>query len=183
MKIKINKDIIDKDNVFFTSDEHYNHKNIIKYCNRPFKDVDEMNSSMIHRFNVKVPPDSITFHLGDFYLGKNKKEVHNEIISKLNGQHIFLMGSHDSWLDKSKTHEILELRISDTLIVMCHYAMLTWAASHYNSWHLYGHSHGGLTTDGKTLDVGVDTNDFFPYSIEDIRKQMTHKPDNPNLVK
>ena len=61
--------------------------------------------------------------------------------------------------------------------------MRVWARSHYNSIHLYGHSHGRLDGIGKSMDIGVDTNNFYPYSLDDILKIMKTKPDNPNIIK
>jgi len=174
-------------NFFFTADEHFGHANIIKYCNRPYKNVEEMNKDLIARFNKKVPDSnqSFTVHAGDFCFGKSYAEAYN-YIKYLNGHHIFLMGSHDVWLrndpNRVSTHEIWEKRIDGQLVVVCHYAMRTWAASHYNSWHLYGHSHGKLESIGKSHDIGVDNNEFSPLSWDDLRAIMTNKPDNPNLV-
>jgi calcineurin-like phosphoesterase family protein len=68
------------------------------------------------------------------------------------------------------------------LIVVCHYAMRAWAASHYSSWQLFGHSHGQLEPVGKQWDIGVDNNDFKPVSLEEIKEIMKSRPDNPGLV-
>ena len=59
----------DGSRVFFTSDTHFNHTNIIRFCNRPFKDVTHMNETIIANWNSVVGPDDIIFHLGDFCLG------------------------------------------------------------------------------------------------------------------
>lgn len=59
----------DASRVFFTSDTHFNHTNIIKYCQRPFRDIYEMNETLIANWNNVVAPDDIVFHLGDFCLG------------------------------------------------------------------------------------------------------------------
>jgi len=60
--------------------------------------------------------------------------------------------------------------------------MRTWFKSHYNSWHLFGHSHGRLEPIGKSLDIGVDANGFRPVSFEQVKKIMKDKLDNPNFV-
>lgn len=164
---------------FFTADEHYFHKNSIKYCNRPFKDVEEMNREIIDRHNSVVTADDITIHIGDFGLGSASKI--KRLIGELNGRHVFLEGSHDRWLKGAK--QIWESRIDGDPVICCHYCMRVWAKSHYNSWHLYGHSHGTLPSIGKSMDVGVDTNDYYPYSFDDIKRIMKDKPDNPNLVR
>jgi hypothetical protein len=75
------------------------------------------------------------------------------------------------------------LNHSPTPITLCHWCMRVWPKSHYNSWHLYGHSHGKLPSEGKSHDVGVDNNNFYPLSLIEITKIMKYKPDNFNLVK
>jgi calcineurin-like phosphoesterase family protein len=166
---------------FFTSDEHFSHNNIIKYCNRPFSSIEEMDEAIISRFNSIVDNNDITIHAGDFTMAK--REVAESYVKQLNGTHIFLRGSHDYWLKGTKCHEIWEKRIDGIYVVVCHYAMRTWARSHYNAYQLFGHSHGKLETIGKQLDVGVDTNNFYPYSFDQIKEIMKSNPDNPNLVR
>jgi len=166
---------------FFTADEHYNHNNIIKYCNRPFLTVNEMDSVLIKNFNDIVGKDDITIHAGDFCLNKNPRKV-NDLIKSLNGHHIFLKGSHDYWIPRNRSIQIWERSVENKYIVVCHYAMRTWARSHYNSWHLYGHSHGNLEPIGKSWDIGVDNNSFLPISFDQLREIMSKRPNNTNLV-
>ena len=65
--------------VFFTSDTHFNHTNIIRFCSRPFKDVEHMNETLIANWNRVVGPDNIVFHLGDFCLGGSAEELEAEL--------------------------------------------------------------------------------------------------------
>jgi calcineurin-like phosphoesterase family protein len=167
---------------YFTADEHYYHRNIIDYCNRPFTSVEEMNETMIDNHNTVVGENDVTIHAGDFTLLKDKKKIYGTIIGRLNGTHIFLKGSHDYWL-KGNNNQIWEKKIGKNYIVVCHYAMRVWARSHYNSFQLYGHSHGNLPPEGKQYDIGVDNNDFFPVSLRQIINIMKTRPDNFNLVK
>lgn len=153
---------------YFTADEHYGHINILKYCNRSFKDISHMDNEIIKRHNSLVKEKDTVFHLGDFTL-KNA-DIANQYIARLNGKHIFLRGSHDNW-DK-KLPYILELKDGGIHIVMCHYAMRVWPRSHYGSIQLYGHSHGKLEPIGRQYDVGVDNNDFYPVSLEKILKKI-----------
>lgn len=166
---------------FFTSDEHYGHKNIIKYCDRPFKDIDEMDREIIKRHNEVVKPGDTVIHAGDFALCRNPQSY----ISKLNGDHIFIRGSHDRWMGRSY-HEIWERTINGISIVVCHYPMIIWGKSHYGSFQLFGHIHKGgrhqIPLNGKQLNIGVDTNNFYPYSFDQIIQIMKDKPDNINLL-
>lgn len=168
---------------FFTSDEHYDHKNIIKYTSRPFENVEEMNEELIKRNNKIVSPNDIVIHAGDFCWAKTYQEAQKHI-DRLNGNHVFLLGSHDKWLKgKSRWQVVWERMIEGQFIVVYHYCLRVWARSHYNSWHLYGHSHGHLDPIGKSWDIGVDSNNFYPVSFNKVSKIMEDRPDNPNLVK
>lgn len=160
---------------FFTSDEHYGHKNIIKFCKRPFDSVEEMDSNIINNHNSVVTDDDIVYHLGDFTL---KGLPAKEYIKQLNGKHIFIQGNHDRWLKKTNTPHIIQL----DNIIMCHYPMSIWNKSCYNSWQLHGHCHGTYLPVGKQWDVGVDNNHFYPVSMEKLEKIMECRPDNVVLI-
>ena len=83
----------DGDRLFFTSDTHFNHTNILRYCNRPFKTVGQMNETIITNWNNVVGPDDVIFHLGDFCLGG--AEEWNKILDRLNGRIYLVLGNHD----------------------------------------------------------------------------------------
>jgi calcineurin-like phosphoesterase family protein len=77
---------------FFTSDPHFDHNNVIKYCERPFRDVGEMNRELIYRHNQKVGPEDRVFHLGDFSLNKRAPGLY---LPQMNGTHYLIAGNHD----------------------------------------------------------------------------------------
>lgn len=79
--------------IYFISDTHFYHSNIMKYCNRPFKDINEMNETIIHNWNKVVTNDDTIYHLGDFCLS-NDDEMKN-IFNRLNGNKILIRGNHD----------------------------------------------------------------------------------------
>ena len=174
-KIKIGENM----KYWFTSDEHYGHHNIIKYCNRPFSSVGEMDEILIQNHNKVVKKEDIVLHGGDFTL-KRRDEAF-KYINELNGKHFFVRGSHDYWMKNLEFHELWEKKINGQYVVVCHYAMRVWPRSHYGSWQLYGHSHGKLEPIEKQHDIGVDNNKFFPVSFEEIVEIMKTKDDNPNI--
>ena len=139
-----------------------------------------MNEEIIRRNNEIVSNNDTVHHLGDFCLANSK--IATSFLNRLNGNHIFIKGSHDYWLDNN-TPTRLEINIGKQFIVLDHYAMRVWARSHYNSWQLYGHSHGKLPPQGKQWDVGVDNNNFYPISFNEIVKIMEKQPDNFNLIR
>lgn len=89
--------------IYVVADTHFNHKNIITYCNRPFGDIETMNHFLIDKWNKKVSNNDLVIHLGDFGFG-DKEKIAN-ICNTLNGQKILLYGNHDLkhgknfWLD------------------------------------------------------------------------------------
>lgn len=170
--------------MFFTADTHFDHKNVIKYCNRPFSSIQEMNQALIDKWNSKVKPGDLVFHLGDFAFGHDILKF-TEV---LNGDIILIKGNHD---DKNiyrsngflKVHELLDTKINDTYITLCHFSMRVWEKSHFDSWHCFGHSHGSLEPFGKSRDVGVDNNNFEPIEFEELKKIMNDRPSNFNAIK
>lgn len=168
---------------YFTADEHYGHSNIIKYCDRPFEDVDEMDECMLDNHNSVVKSGDTVVHIGDFSLySRVFQDVSDRYIKKLNGTNIFIIGSHDQWLRNAGSH-IWQKAINGQQVVCCHYALARWPASHYNSWHLFGHTHGRFENHGKSIDVGVDSHNFTPVSFEKIIEIMKNLPDNPDLIR
>jgi len=167
---------------FFTADQHFGHANIRTYCARPFASTQEMDEEIIKRHNEVVREDDTVIHAGDTTLKKSYQET-MKYVSQLNGTNIFLIGSHDSWLKGSNHPYIWEKMIEGVYIVVCHYAMRVWPRSHYGSWQLYGHSHGKLQPVGKQYDIGVDNNNFYPVSFEQLKEIMRDKSDNFNMVK
>lgn len=154
---------------FFTADEHYCHKNIIKYCNRPFNDIKTHNECLINNYNEVVKKGDITVHVGDFCLGSSKQAL--DIINRLNGGHIFIEGSHDAWLKKAKfiIRQSWERKIDNQWIVANHYPGRSWAKSHYGSWQVHGHHHGNLKPLKLQYDVGVDNNNYYPVSFNRLK--------------
>jgi len=79
--------------IFFTSDTHFGHKNIISFCGRPYNSVDHMNQTLINNWNETVEPDDIVYHLGDACMGDISYTL--PLIGRLNGYKILVPGNHD----------------------------------------------------------------------------------------
>lgn len=161
------------ENWWFTSDEHYGHDNVIKYNNRPFHCTMEMDSILISNHNNLVGKNDVTIHVGDFTLSKNLEYVFG-IIKQLNGKHVFVEGSHDVWMRKIDPMFVNQIYFrkfgKKARIAVCHYKMESWPCSHYDSLHVHGHHHGKYLPDNRRMDVGVDTNNFKPYHLDEILK-------------
>ena len=167
---------------FFTSDEHYGHDRVFIVQQRGFDNIKDHDETLISNHNSIVSENDIVVHAGDFTLMKPREKVHGRYVRRLNGTHIFLKGSHDYWLKGWDTPQIWEKMIDKQFVVVCHYCMRTWARSHYNSWQLYGHSHGRLDPIGKQWDVGVDNNFLHPVPWTELVKIMASRDNNPNLI-
>lgn len=171
--------------LFFTSDEHLGHRNIIEFCKRPFASLDEMTEGLIERHNKKVPRGGRVIHLGDMFWRTFGVENAMQYIDRLNGQHYYVPGNHEELMDRNPellsmfqgTAQIYEVKYQ-TLpkIVLCHYPMRAWNGSHRGSWHLYGHEHGMLReNESLSFDVGVDCWNYEPVSIDEVAIKMLPK--------
>lgn len=184
-------------NIFFTSDTHFGHRNIIRFCNRPFNSVEEMDETIISNWNAVVNKKDTVYHLGDFCTWKTKDylSLFNHYRKRLNGKIFLIEGNHDykintnlskipisnyGLVDKSPLYHI---KINKQTIVMCHFAMRVWHKSHFDSWHIYGHSHAKLSPIGKSWDVGVDNNNFIPVSFYDLKRIMESQSRNENWLR
>jgi calcineurin-like phosphoesterase family protein len=161
--------------IYFTSDQHFGHENLIKYCARPFSSAEEMDEEMIKRWNEVIKPLDQVYHLGDFTLGE---DIH-KYIRRLNGSIRFITSDfhHDSrWIKANpdiETKPILFITSNNVNIMLCHYPMAVWERSHYGAWHLYGHVHRtGFHVPGFTMNVGVDFHGFYPVSFDEVADFM-----------
>ena len=161
---------------FYTSDHHFNHKNIIKYCNRIFLSVEEMNYFMIQRWNEVVSKDDTVYHLGDFSFSSTVEDI-ALFVKKLNGKIILIRGNHDrksraSFLRAGfsemykKTAMIKDGR---TNVILSHKPLDVWEGKGDGFIHLHGHCHGNeIPFIRDRYDVGVDCWNYYPMSLEKI---------------
>jgi calcineurin-like phosphoesterase family protein len=185
--------------IFFTADTHFFHENIIKFCNRPFPDMLSMNQQLIDNWNSVVTKQDEIYVVGDFIWPKHvaAQEV-DKVLKRLNGDIHLIPGDHDMTqilnhirpgkvVIHDKVHILTGLKDIEQ-IVMCHWPMRNWPASHYNSIHLFGHVHNGPKPDplyayGRSFNVGVDVWDFKPISLTQILEKVKVLGDNPNFIK
>jgi calcineurin-like phosphoesterase family protein len=170
--------------IYFTADLHLSHTNIIKYCNRPFKDANHMDEIITKNFLEVLKPEDTLYILGDISF---RPEPVEKFFSRLpEGLKIYyIRGNHDFKLTNEfllkycvSVYPMIDIKIEGQKITLCHYAMRTWNCSCHGAWDLHGHSHGTLPPLGKQMDVGVDTNHFYPYSFYEIRKTMEARGEN-----
>ena len=172
--------------IWFTADTHFGHNFINICCKRPYRYADADNF-LIENWNSVVDVGDTVYHLGDFAFGNHEKVERYR--HQLNGKIHLILGNHD-YKNKiynmpetfSEITPLRELKYNGVRATLCHYAMRVWNASHFDSWQLYGHSHGGLDPVGKQLDVGVDKHDYKPISLEEVIAYMETRPHNFNYI-
>lgn len=170
--------------LWLTSDTHFGHEKVIEYSNRPWPNVDEMDEALIKKWNAKVGPRDEVWHLGDFSFRKNPESIRN----RLNGKIHLVLGNHDrrriSLLDAGHMFESVQdvkyLRYEGMRFFLSHYAHRCWPKSGKGSFHLFGHSHGDLPPYNRSMDVGVDANNYEPIAIEAVIKMLQDKPVTPH---
>lgn len=162
---------------------HYGHANIIRFCERPFATIEEMDERLIANYNALVKPQDTVYHLGDFSFSKDPGRV----FRRLNGNKHLVLGNHD-WGKREKqlrdlawgwVKDVYFLKLGKKptdLIWLAHYAHRTWPKSHHGSIHLHGHSHGDLPDHGRSTDAGVDAWDYKPVHLDTILKRLKDRP-------
>lgn len=143
---------MEKQEIFFTSDLHFGHENVIRFDNRPFNTVEEMDEEMIKRWNAKVGKGDIVYVLGDFIWKAATNEAVS-IIRRLNGQIILIKGNHDRFLHNAAAKKALAgIKDYDDICVtlengttrrciLSHYFIPFYNGHRYQAIHLHGHSH------------------------------------------
>lgn len=153
-------------NYFVIADTHFGHANIIKFCNRPFNTVQEMDVKLIKLWNETVNKNDVVFMLGDFAFGK---DLIPQIVSLLNGEKILIKGNHDAYPNefyrKCGFKEVSKYPILFDFYLMSHEPLqLSETTPYFN---FYGHVHN----DNKYIDnatskcVSVERTGYRPYNF------------------
>lgn len=172
-------------NIWFTSDLHFNHKNILQYeveSRGSFSSLEDMNEVLINNWNGVVEDEDIVYVLGDVFMGC--LDAIDAIMPRLKGRKILIRGNHDTnprvaRLEKyfEEVHDIYNLKYGNRFYVLCHYPMREWQHKEHGAIHLYGHIHSnehrnGILSEKNSFHVGVDTNNLTPISIEQINWRL-----------
>jgi calcineurin-like phosphoesterase family protein len=182
---------------WFTSDLHFGHKQILSYSDRPFKDLEEMHSELIKRWNECIMPEDIVYVLGDMALCPFRD--FEPIAKQLNGIKYLIRGNHDAYsegqyrkLGFTVFHE-LKLKLAGHMVRLSHYPYaLPWYERLFafkselrfmdkrpprikGEWLFHGHSHVKYKKANKDqrIHVGVDANNFYPISLRELESLMS----------
>jgi len=188
--------------IFFTSDMHINHKNILTLCNRPYPNIDAHDDDIIQRHNSVVTDSDDVWDLGDIAYRCSAEDCF-ERIKRLNGKRHIIMGNHDKSLRQAYKKGLLKdminsgkleiiggetaindstlaiskmLTIDNHKVFISHYAHKTWPGAFRGTIMLYGHSHGNMIeSQYKSFDIGVDSNGYFPWSWLQVKDKIDTK--------
>jgi len=169
---------------WYTSDFHFFHDNILKYCSRPFHNVWDMHEAIVSGINESVAPNDELFILGDisFYGGE---KVQN-ILSRINGQKHFIIGNHDAknmkkWDGWTSVNHYLEIKDNKQFVCLMHYPIESGNKMAHGGIHLHGHRHGvegrydGKPSNHFREDVGVDPWKFKPVNLDMLTKKWLNE--------
>lgn len=168
-----------KQKVFFTGDLHFGHENVIRFDNRPYKSVDEMNEDLIQKWNNKVSPGDIVYVLGDL-IWKTYNESAADLIKRLNGQIILIKGNHDRFLHNAKAkkalsgikdYDLIDVTLNNNdikKVFLSHYFTPFYNSHFYGGIHLHAHSHN-TQEHFEELRIAKDLNERgFPNKIYNV---------------
>lgn len=186
--------------IFFTSDLHLGHENSIRFTDRPFETVEQMNNVLIENINETVGERDELWVLGDFAFKIDMQQV-RELRKRIKCRHLHLVkGNHDKDYSQETVFETVQdykqLKTDYGVFILFHYPILEWNRAHYGAVHLHGHIHSTGDYNAENLqkkfadrftykhsskikdlelriyDVGVDANDYRPVSLEKLAQLM-----------
>ena len=165
--------------IYYISDLHLGHENIIRLCNRPYKTLDEMQADIITKWNTKIKKDDTVYILGDMFFKQKNNQYVIQTLNKLNGNKILIKGNHDQFLNVignvyfyfQKVTDYMKIQDNGRQVILFHYPIEEWDGFFRGSYHLYGHVHNNskdLDSISRRYNVGVDVNNFYPMTLDEL---------------
>jgi len=165
---------------FFISDTHFNHANIIKYCNRPFDNTKQMDEYIIEKWNSVVRPQDKVYHLGDVYMGGERRYI-SSILHSLNGHKRLILGNHDHGKDQALVHAFDKIEMwrmfPEFGLLLTHVPVHPMSlqksgrngSPDFELTNVHGHTHNNGSPDGPYINVCVENTSYTPVNIETLR--------------
>lgn len=168
--------------ICYTADLHLGHANVIRHCDRPFSDADEMDAALVKRWNARMHRNDTVYIVGDFLF--RAKRPAEEYLSEPNGKKHLIVGNHDKyWMKKVDLSAWFE-SVSPMLFITdngrtathCHYPMMSWPSMSRGGFMVFGHIHNNTNADywpliaarPQMLNAGVDINGFTPVTLDEM---------------
>ena len=165
----------------YISDLHFGHENVIRFDERPFLDVEEMDKCLILNWNARVSPEDDVYIVGDFCF--RSQHAPEWYLDQLVGHKHLIIGNHDHVLLQSpeacrmleSIDKMAHVKDGDRHIALCHYPMAEWYKSRHGTWHIYGHIHNDrgatyqfMKTVDRALNAAACINNYMPVSMEEL---------------
>lgn len=169
--------------IYYISDTHFGHENIITLCSRPFAYIETMDALLIEKWQNKVRQQDEVYLIGDFAYCNKKPFV--SYLEQLPGKKHLIVGNHDSKLLRNKeamshfssVNKLLEIRDSslDCDVTLCHYPLVEWPGYFRGAYHVFGHLHNVrnqsfhlMSQVERALNAGVEITDYEPCNLEEL---------------
>jgi len=166
------------------------HENVISFCNRPFKSVEEMGAVLIENMWKVVDLEDELWIVGDFAFGPKAKDQEKlaALFEQLPGakKHL-VIGNHDLSptlaLPWDSINQMVEVRDGPhrQAHTLCHYPLITWNHVRRQALHMFGHVHNNWLGSRNAVNVGVDVWDFMPVSFEQVVERAAELPLNKHF--
>lgn len=173
--------------IWYTADTHFGHENILRFCQRPFATISQMDGKLIENLWHHVSPEDHLWVLGDFAFGRKAKDSKylQQVFDQLPGaeKHL-IIGNHDLAptleLPWDSISHLKELRDGpqNQLHTLCHYPMITWNLARRGALQLFGHVHNNWRGSRNAVNVGVDVWDFQPVTFSEVARRAKKLPVN-----
>lgn len=162
---------------FFIADTHFGDGNILRYENRPFSTVDEMDRELIRRWNDAVGPEDRVFHLGDFSsLGE---EEDRELLRQLHGEKVLVLGNHDRHRTPEQWRQLGFAEAAPWPLVWEGFYLLSHEPLYVNQnmpyANVFGHVHGNPAyrdVSPHSVCVSVERTGYAPLSFEELQTRL-----------
>lgn len=172
---------------YFIADTHFSHEKILRLANRPFKNLHDMEETLVKNWNEKVTRNDDIYIIGDFLYGGTGAEA-TRILKRLHGKKYLIVGNHEKYLNDPFFNPSLfkwvktyySFKENKQKYVLFHYPILEWDGYFSGAIHLYGHVHGNnekyfnSILGNKAINVGVDVNNFTPVSQIEILERVSN---------
>ncbi len=167
--------------IYYTADLHLGHENVIRYCDRPFNNAEEMGEAIVSNWNSVVKEDDEVYIVGDVLFKLNSTSP--LYLDRMKGIKHLIVGNHDKRNLKKERFTSLFASINDYLVindegrtvVLFHYPISEWDGYFANAYHIYGHIHNSNNVANKVMsripnafNAGVDLNEFTPQTLSQL---------------
>lgn len=171
--------------IFYTADLHFGHRSVIIFDNRPFADVDEMDSALINLWNQRVGDEDHVYIIGDFAFRNEKSE--EWYLQRLKGHKHLVIGNHDGKLLKNaaamryfeSVDKMMHVSDDGTQICLCHFPLAEWNGFKRGHSHIYGHIHNRkdatwefMRTRNNAYNAGCMLYGYMPVTLQEMKAEQ-----------